>query len=339
MTSSVQRLARRRGDVRIIEVVGEPADRLDVLVVAVGPQPLVAFGPVLRPQRILVDHSPRVRRTRCVRHIVYALPIAVDSIARSWKAGGVQVALALSPGVSADECEAFTLVFEQLADTELIGVGARLGHVDGPGGGHEIDALFDEVQHPDIVLVPGGLGCAQTARDEPFLAWLRAVAPRCQWMAASSTGTVVVAAAGLLGERRGGHALARLGAARVVRIDGVERAHRRGGQHHHVRRSDHRDARRAPRHAADGRARSGCPGQSRPRPATRAAAERSHAVATMAIRARRPQERPRQTPKSGTHRPGRDRVRPPHPSALKVDGVKCDCGPWSRRDPGRTMEA
>ncbi len=113
----------------------------------------------------------------------------------------MQVALALSPGVSADECEAFTLVFEQLADVELIGVGAHLGHVDGPAGGHHIDALFDEVQHPDVVLVPGGLGCAQTARDEPLLAWLRAVAPRCQWMAASSTGTVVVAAAGLLGER------------------------------------------------------------------------------------------------------------------------------------------
>lgn len=112
----------------------------------------------------------------------------------------MQVALALSPGVSADECEAFTLVFEQLADTELIGVGARLGHVDGQGGGHHIDAVFDEVQQPDIVLVPGGLGCAQTARDEPFLAWLRAVASQCQWLAASSTGTVVVAAAGLLGE-------------------------------------------------------------------------------------------------------------------------------------------
>jgi transcriptional regulator GlxA family with amidase domain len=113
----------------------------------------------------------------------------------------VQVALALSPGVSADECEAFTLVFEQLAGAELIRVGAHLGHVAGAAGGQDVDALFDDVQHPDVVLVPGGLGCAQTARDEPFLAWLRAVAPRCQWMAASSTGTVVVAAAGLLGER------------------------------------------------------------------------------------------------------------------------------------------
>jgi putative intracellular protease/amidase len=113
--------------------------------------------------------------------------------------GGVQVALALSHGVSADECEAFTLVFEQLADVELVGVGARLGHVDGPAGGHHVDALFDDVRHPDVVLVPGGLGCSRAAGDEALLAWLRLVAPRCEWMAASSTGTVVVAAAGLLG--------------------------------------------------------------------------------------------------------------------------------------------
>ncbi len=110
----------------------------------------------------------------------------------------MQVALALSPGVSADECEAFTLVFDQLDGVELVGVGERLGHVDGQGGGHHIDALFADVRNPDVVLVPGGLGCARTARDESLLAWLRAVQPRCRWMAASSTGTVVVAAAGLL---------------------------------------------------------------------------------------------------------------------------------------------
>jgi len=112
----------------------------------------------------------------------------------------VEVALALSPGVSADECEAFTLVFDQLDSARLVRVGQRLGRVDGPGGGTHVDAVFDEVQHPDVVLVPGGLGCARTARDEPLLSWLRVVAPRCSWMAASSTGTVVVAAAGLLDE-------------------------------------------------------------------------------------------------------------------------------------------
>jgi len=118
----------------------------------------------------------------------------------------VQVALALFPGVSADECEAFTMVFERLArdgiaDVELVGVGARLGPVAGQGGGHHVDVCFSDVTAPDVVLVPGGLGVERTARDADLLAWLRAVAPSCEWMAASSTGTVVVAAAGLLGDR------------------------------------------------------------------------------------------------------------------------------------------
>jgi transcriptional regulator GlxA family with amidase domain len=111
----------------------------------------------------------------------------------------VQVALALYPGVSADECEAFTWVFDLLDGAELVGVGARLGTVEGPGGGRIVDATFDDVQHPDIVLVPGGIGCARAADDSVLLDWLRIVAPRCAWMAASSTGTVVAAAAGLLG--------------------------------------------------------------------------------------------------------------------------------------------
>jgi transcriptional regulator GlxA family with amidase domain len=119
-------------------------------------------------------------------------------LVKLWETSGVQVALALSPGVSADECEAFTLVFDKLADVELVGVGAELGPVEGQGGGHHIDKRFNDVLNPDIVLVPGGLGCERTARDDLMLEWLQAVEPQCQWMAASSTGTVVVAAAGLL---------------------------------------------------------------------------------------------------------------------------------------------
>lgn len=117
----------------------------------------------------------------------------------------MQVAVALFPGVSADECEAFTLAFDQLIrsgiDVELIGVGAERGRVQGPGGGQIVDAAFADVGSPDVVLVPGGLGVDRTAHDDELLAWLRLVEPGCQWMAASSTGTVVVAAAGLLGDR------------------------------------------------------------------------------------------------------------------------------------------
>lgn len=110
----------------------------------------------------------------------------------------MQIAVALSPGVSADECEAFTAVFEHLDGAEIAGVAATLGRVAGPGGGHDATATFAEVRTPDVVIVPGGLGCARAAVDDDLGDWLRAVAPVCRWMAASSTGTVVVAAAGLL---------------------------------------------------------------------------------------------------------------------------------------------
>lgn len=118
-----------------------------------------------------------------------------------WEDRAVQVALASYPGVSANECEAFTLVFERLADTEIIGVGQCVGRVGGPGGGVSVDRRYDDVHTPDVVLVPGGLGCAAAAEDLALRQWLCTVAPHCRWLAASSTGTVIVAAAGLLDRR------------------------------------------------------------------------------------------------------------------------------------------
>jgi hypothetical protein len=90
----------------------------------------------------------------------------------------MQVAVASYPGVSANEREAFTLVFECLTGTELVGVGERVGRVGGPGGGAVVDRRYEDVPVPDVVLVPGGLGCARAAEDPalPFLTsyWCRA---------------------------------------------------------------------------------------------------------------------------------------------------------------------
>lgn len=113
----------------------------------------------------------------------------------------MQVALATYPGVSADECEAFTLVFDRLAGAEIVRVGEVVGPVGGPGGGGTVERPYGDVLEPDVVLVPGGLGCARAAEDPALRQWLRAVAPQCRWLAASSTGTVVVAAAGLLDDQ------------------------------------------------------------------------------------------------------------------------------------------
>ena len=63
VTWSVLRLALDDRRVRVVEVVGELVRQLEVLVVAVGPQPLVALLGVLLLERVLVDrgrHEGRV---------------------------------------------------------------------------------------------------------------------------------------------------------------------------------------------------------------------------------------------------------------------------------------
>lgn len=41
--------------------------------------------------------------------------------------------------------------------------------------GFEATATFDEVQEPDIVIVPGGYGVNALIRDKPILDWIRKV--------------------------------------------------------------------------------------------------------------------------------------------------------------------
>ena len=51
----VQRITRQRLDIRVVDVAREVADHLDVLLVAVGAQPLVALDAVLLAQRIGIE--------------------------------------------------------------------------------------------------------------------------------------------------------------------------------------------------------------------------------------------------------------------------------------------
>ncbi|MDL9935141.1 DJ-1/PfpI family protein [Gordonia sp. ABSL1-1] len=61
---------------------------------------------------------------------------------------------------------------------------------------------FDETPSPDVVLVPGGPGFAEAARDPKVRTWLTSVAPTADWVASVCTGSLVLAAAGLLEGKR-----------------------------------------------------------------------------------------------------------------------------------------
>jgi putative intracellular protease/amidase len=108
------------------------------------------------------------------------------------------VAFVTLPGLIIEEHHIFRTVLGHLPGIQPLNVGHRLGPVAGPGGSRTVEATFDQVADPDIVVVPGALGTRQMARDPVLRSWLHEVAPRCRWIAASSTGSVVLAAAGLL---------------------------------------------------------------------------------------------------------------------------------------------
>ncbi|HEX7097426.1 MAG TPA: DJ-1/PfpI family protein [Acidimicrobiales bacterium] len=66
------------------------------------------------------------------------------------------------------------------------------------------DAAIDDVTRPDIVVVPGWSGATQSALlgAGPVRDWLRAVDQHTTWTASACTGSLVLAAAGLLTGRR-----------------------------------------------------------------------------------------------------------------------------------------
>jgi len=64
------------------------------------------------------------------------------------------------------------------------------------------DYSLDEVTAPDLVLVPGGEGNRPLLEDEEVLSWLREVDRGTKWTTSVCTGSLVLAAAGLLSGRR-----------------------------------------------------------------------------------------------------------------------------------------
>jgi putative intracellular protease/amidase len=71
------------------------------------------------------------------------------------------------------------------------------------------DATIDELAHPEIVLVPGGPGQAALMDDGPVHEWLRMADANSTWTASVCTGSLILAAAGLLtGKRATSHWLA-----------------------------------------------------------------------------------------------------------------------------------
>jgi transcriptional regulator GlxA family with amidase domain len=93
--------------------------------------------------------------------------------------------------------------YEVLASTpgiETVLVAERTGSVRNDRDTMAItaDCSLDDVPAPDIVVVPGGLGSRLFLEHEPLLSWLRRVHETTTWTTSVCTGSLLLAAAGLL---------------------------------------------------------------------------------------------------------------------------------------------
>ncbi len=95
-------------------------------------------------------------------------------------------------------------VLSRLPDAELTFVAQEAGPKRTDTGRLALvaDASLEEIDHPDIVLVPGGPGQAALMEDGPVHEWLRAVHHTSTWTTSVCTGSLILAAAGLLASKK-----------------------------------------------------------------------------------------------------------------------------------------
>src|ERR1700757_996394 len=91
-------------------------------------------------------------------------------------------------------------VLRCIPSIEVIFVGHQRGEVRTENGmlGVTCDAAFDEVGAPDVVVVPGGIGTRQLIHNEALRAWLQSIHPHTTFTTSVCTGSLLLAAAGLL---------------------------------------------------------------------------------------------------------------------------------------------
>ena len=113
----------------------------------------------------------------------------------------MQIAIVLYPGLTALDAVGPYEVLRLLPDADLRFVGTSSGPIVSDSGVLALGTThtYDETPSPDIVLVPGsGPRTARAMADKHLTSWLRRVHETTTWTTSVCTGSLVLAAAGLL---------------------------------------------------------------------------------------------------------------------------------------------
>jgi putative intracellular protease/amidase len=112
----------------------------------------------------------------------------------------MQIAAVLFPRLTALDIVGPYEVLQRLPDATVTFVGHHVGEVRTENGflGLSIDAIFEDVPRPDVIIVPGGVGTRKLVDDQRLLNWLRDAHTSTRYTTSVCTGSLVLAAAGLL---------------------------------------------------------------------------------------------------------------------------------------------
>lgn len=91
-------------------------------------------------------------------------------------------------------------VLQRVPELDVTFIGHQRGVVRADNGmlGIEIDGTFEEFPRPDVIVFPGGQGTRALIDDDRVLEWLRAAHETTAYTTSVCTGSLVLAAAGLL---------------------------------------------------------------------------------------------------------------------------------------------
>ena len=109
------------------------------------------------------------------------------------------IAIALYPGFTALDAIGPYQVLSLLPDASVVFTAAKGGHLrDDTMLTVQIDRPIGEIDRPDIVVVPGGMATRKLLGGDPLIDWLREVHPTTTWTTSVCTGSLLLAAAGIL---------------------------------------------------------------------------------------------------------------------------------------------
>ena len=112
----------------------------------------------------------------------------------------MQVAIPLFPRFTALDAIGPYEVLQRIPSIDVTFIGHERGEVRSENGmlGITIDATFEEMRNPDIVVFPGGVGTRILVDDERVKAWVRDAHESSTYTTSVCTGSLVLGAAGLL---------------------------------------------------------------------------------------------------------------------------------------------